>query len=289
MSTKSNVKANTTAKKSTGAEKTTTKKATTTAKTTTAKATEPKQNVKGMLTTLKSLVEKITDKKLKAEVQNSLKIKNPKAEDVAALLKRVIDSGKPAVVENEVKAKKPTIKKTEKAETAKTTAKAEKKTTTKKEESAVKSVQTTGNKKPPIATLFPEKLNIKLDGEDVVARKVGDDEYTSIEDIIKAYNDEATLIIAGFWSKRHIKEYDYALHFNVKKAPKEFPNDLDIAQAVQVSEMNGKLYAMSIFTEAMYVFLEEDFEPVEDTNPYNGEKYNVRVSNGMEFALYVAE
>lgn len=279
MSTKSNVKANTTAKKSTGAEKTTTKKAETTAKTT-AKATEPKQNVKGMLTTLKSLVEKITDKKLKAEVQNSLKIKNPKAEDVAALLKRVIDSGKPAVVENEVKAKKPTIKKTEKAE---------KKTVAKKEESAVKSVQTTGNKKPPIATLFPEKLNIKLDGEDVVARKVGDDEYTSIEDIIKAYNDEATLIIAGFWSKRHLKEYDYARTFNVKKAPKEFPNDLDIAQAVQVSDMNGKLYAMSIFTEAMYVFLEGDFEPVEDVNPYNGEKYNVRVSNGMEFALYVAE
>lgn len=289
MSTK-NVKANTTAKKSTGAEKTTTKKAATTAETT-AKATEPKQNVKGMLTTLKSLVEKITDKKLKAEVQNSLKIKNPKAEDVAALLKRVIDSGKPAVVENEVKAKKPTIKKTEKAETAKTTAKAKKTTekTPDKKENSPKSVKTTGDFLPPFATIFPKEIATEIEGEKKTLKLVGDTEFTKIEDFVEATEEGKVIIIACYWTPRHIKEFNYALTYGVESVPKKFEGDLDLAQGVTFSEKNKKFYAMSNYTEAMYSFFEEDFTPIEDTNPYNGEKYNVRVSNGMEFAVYVAE
>lgn len=252
-----------------------------TSKTTTAKKTS---KVQSMIATLQSMVDKITDKKLKAEVQNSLKVKNPKESDLAALIKRVIDTGKQPVVANEVKppVKKTVTKKTEEKST-------EKKPVTKKkvEESPVTTVQTTGNLKPATAMYFPETIVEELNDSKVTLKRVADDEFTSIKSIIDFIESGNQVYFACFWSPRHIKEFNYKLLYNVKEAPKKFPNDLDIVVGITVSEKNGKLYAMSSYTEAMYVFFEDEFSPVEDTNPYNGEKYTVRVSNGMEFAVYV--
>lgn len=36
----------------------------------------------------------------------------------------------------------------------------------------------------------------------------------------------------------------------------------------------------------MYSFETPDLEHIEDTDPYNGDKFRVRVSNGMEFEIY---
>lgn len=286
MNTKKNVKANTTAK-STGAEK----------KSETSRLVSAVKN-------LKALLPDITDKRLANKVSKALTAKTSTANSLEKLLDEVIKSGMPkkAVVENEVKTKK-TIKKSTPKEEPKTETKAAKKPVAKKseekatakkptatkKESPVKSVKTTGDTKPPIALLFPDTLTKEIDGEKVTLRRAEDDEFTTIEDIATATEEGKLVVVACYWSARHLKQYDYAMQYGVNKAPKNFPEDLDLAQGVTISEMNKKFFAMSIYTEAMYTFYEEDLVPVEDKDPYTGDKYSVRVSNGMEFAVYVAD
>ena len=43
---------------------------------------------------------------------------------------------------------------------------------------------------------------------------------------------------------------------------------------------------MSRITEALYRFEGADFKPIEDTDPRSGEKFQIRVSAGMEFEIY---
>ena len=287
---KKNVKETNTVKK------TTTPKVETTSKTTTAKSTATTKT-KGMLTTLKSLLDsgKITDKKLKAEVQNSLKVKNPTAEAVSELLKRVIDSGKQPVVANETK---PTVKKT-------VTKKTEEKSTTKKpvakaepEKPVVKSLQSSGDKTPPTALYFPDSTTVHMDtengSEDVTLKRVTDDKFTTMDELIDYIKDNDAIdkvFIACYWTARHIKQFNYAAlnKIDPKVVPKSFTNDLDITQVITYSDKINRIWSMSIYTDAMYFFLDSELKPITDTNPYNGEKYSVRVSNGMEFAIYIVD
>lgn len=253
-----------------------------TSKTTTAKKTS---KVQSMIATLQSMVDKITDKKLKAEVQNSLKVKNPKESDLAALIKRVIDTGKQPVVANEAK---PVVKKT-------TTKKTEDKSTEKKPatKETVKSLKTSGDTKPPKALYFPDTITAGIDGKSVTLNRVTDDKLTTMDELVNYIKDNDAIdkvFIATYWTARHIKQYNYAALNKITQSgvvPKSFENDLDITQVITYSEKTERLWSMSITTDAMYMFYSTDFVPVEDTNPYNGEKYAVRVSNGMEFAIYI--
>jgi hypothetical protein len=285
--TKTNVKENT-------VKKTTTAKVETSSKTATTAKAESKSTTKmsSMVATLKSMLPNIKDKKLKAEVENSLKaVKSAKPEDVAALIARVIETGKTkTAVANETK---PTVKKTvtKKTEDKSTEKKTAPKPTAKAD--PVKSVKTTGDFKPPIATLFPEEITENINGASVTLTKVPETDFTSIADFKKFIEEDMTntekIFVAAYWNKRHLKQYNYAALFNVPEAPKEFPNNLDLLQGTAISEKNKQFWLMSIYTDAMYVFNEEDFEPVEDKDPYNGDTYTVRVSNGMEFAVYVVK
>lgn len=297
MNTK-NVKANA-EKKSQETTKSTTKKATTEKPVTKSEVTAPdSKSVKGMLTTLKALSEKITDKNLKAEVMNSLKVKNPKAEDIAALLKRVIDSGKPVVANEEKPAPKKTTKTGKSSDSEKETDEKSKpapkkkvtaKTTEKpeKEKPAVATVKTTGDISAPMATIFPDSITTKIDGEEVKLTLAKGTEYTTVEGIVEAMESKI-VVLACYWTARHIKEFNYSYALKVK-APKSFKDDLDLTIAVVDCPNAKRLWTMSLETEGMYFFEEEDLTPIEDTNPYNGEKYSVRVSNGMEFAIYTAD
>lgn len=297
MNTK-NVKANA-EKKSQETTKSTTKKATTEKPVTKSEVTAPdSKSVKGMLTTLKALSEKITDKNLKAEVINSLKVKNPKAEDIATLLKRVIDSGKPVVANEEKPAPKKTTKTGKSSDSEKETDEKSKpapkkkvtaKTTEKpeKEKPAVATVKTTGDISAPLATIFPDSITTKIDGEEVKLTLAKGTEYTTVEEIVEAMESKI-VVLACYWTARHIKEFNYSYALKVK-APKSFKDDLDLTIAVVDCPNAKRLWTMSLETEGMYFFEEEDLAPIEDTNPYNGEKYSVRVSNGMEFAIYTAD
>lgn len=164
--------------------------------------------------------------------------------------------------------------------------KPEKKTTGKKTLKAVKTVpqKTKASKLLPTASMFPDEITFDADDGKKTLKCVHG-KYHTIEQIRKALEEDKTLYIAAYWTKRHIKEYDYNTTFSVS-APKSFPDDLDILNIVVACDTIDRVFAMSTYTEGLYRFEGADFEPVDDEDPATGDKYTVRVSNGMEFEVY---
>lgn len=276
MKNTKNVKANENAKVNTTA-KSTEKKVDLTA--------ESKVTLVGNLRTLLPEVIKLDDA-LGAKIDKALKSKKTSVETLKDLLTQSIALGKinsKPVVENEEK-KKIVAKKNDKA-TAKTATTAPKADSKK---SPVQSVKTTGDTKAPIATIFPDTITTKIEDEDIVLTKAKSTEFHTVQDIVEAMENNI-VIIACYWTPRHIKQYGYSASFRLEKEPKAFKDDLDLAMAAFDCPTIKRLWAMSVETEAVYCFDEEDLTPVEDTNPYNGDKYLIRVSNGMEFEIYTAE
>lgn len=86
-----------------------------------------------------------------------------------------------------------------------------------------------GEKSIPLASIFPPDFT--ADGNKFVAVP---DKYQTMDELRKAiYEDEKTLIFAAYWTKRHIRQFDYVNMFKLKKTTNEdvintFENDLDI-------------------------------------------------------------
>lgn len=141
-----------------------------------------------------------------------------------------------------------------------------------------------GTDKLPSATMFPAEIDHPELGKLIACT----DAYTTYGEILKALEEEKTLYFACYWTKRHIREYQYAQTkmVDAKIVKNGFPLDLDIAMAVLPCETMERLYAMSRITEALYCFEGEDFSPIEDTDPRSGKKFRVRVSAGMEYEIY---
>lgn len=186
-----------------------------------------------------------------------------------------------ALTENEVKTtkKKPTVKKTvENAVKPKATKTAKAKTSETKD-SVVQTTEQIGML--PVAKVFPEELKV----ENLGTLKRADDSYKTMEDVAKALEAGKQFYFACYWTPRQIKEYQYSV-VNVVNPVKEFPNDLDILEPVYFCENLKRMWANSVYSEAMFWFENDDIQHIEDTNPYTGEKFRVRVSTGMEFELY---
>lgn len=200
----------------------------------------------------------------------------------------------PAPIENEVKKspKKPKVNKSESVENeVKKPAPAKKakpavkksaeKTTenTTEKDKGVKAIKQIGSL--PVAKMFPEELTV--DNLGVLRR--ADSSYKTMEDVAKALEEGKQFYFACYWSARHVKEFSYSA-VNKVEAVNKFPNDLDILEPVYFCENLKRMWANSVYTEAMFFFENEDITHIEDTDPYNGEKFKVRVSSGMEFELY---
>lgn len=194
--------------------------------------------------------------------------KKVKKSDLADLAKQVIallgDSVKTSVplkpaVENSVKGT--TLKKS--------TGKTEKKPETPKEEPKKQ------DKKKPVpevvgAESFPDTL------------KVGDAEYTiahdikTMKDLLEVFNsdEDVDIVFAFYWNKSQIKQFQYGGgQFNV---PKEFPDNLDLASTLHVSDECVVTYALSMYTEALYQVAPDSFEEID----------GVRYNNGIEYQIY---
>lgn len=156
---------------------------------------------------------------------------------------------------------------------------------TKKAEPEVKtlpSVSTVGVDSLPSAKIFPEEIDHEELGKLVSCAG----HYKSYAEVLKALEEDKTLYFACYWSKRHLKAYSYADSFGVTVPKEGFPYDLDIVMAVLPCETIERIFAMSRITEALYRFEGEDFAPVEDVDPRSGDKFQIRVSAGMEFEIY---
>ena len=228
------------------------------------------------LTKAQKSIKKVTISDLAALVTEAQGILMP-APAVAA-------SKKPASVKKNTKAEEPDEDEDNETEAEET--KPEKKTTGKKTLKAVKTVpqKTKASKLLPTASMFPDEITFDAD-DGKKTLKCAHDKYHTIEQVRKALEDDKTLYVATYWTKRHIKEYDYNTTFSVS-APKSFPDDLDILNIVVACDTIDRVFAMSTYTEGLYRFEGADFEPVDDEDPATGDKYTVRVSNGMEFEVY---
>lgn len=220
-----------------------------------------------------------------APVEGSLKPKKkgakskPKSEEVPAETAEE-DSDESAVTEETAPAK------TEKSGKKKSSLKKSDKDSKKKTEVETSTpVTTIGADRIPCAKRFPAEIDHPELGKLIACTG----EYTEYDEIFKALMDEEnpqTLYFACYWTKRHIKEFGYNSLFDVEAPKSGFTDNLDIVQAVLTCETVKRLFAMSRYTEALYRFDAEDFEYIEDTDPANGEKFLVRVSQGMEFEIY---
>ena len=189
------------------------------------------------------------------------------ADEVAAMLTamgvKVVDEKKPEPKKAEEKAKtKLPQKKTEEKPKA-------------PEKPKVELKPETTPKVVPQVKLFPATLDVPNVGKMNLALA----KYVNCKQIAEAIDRGYVVLFANYWNKRHMKQYNYAQTFGIlpQYTPKEFPNDLDLAQTIYVCEINkGKLYASSIMTDAMYSFFDSDLV----------EEDGVRVSNGMEFQIY---
>ena len=157
----------------------------------------------------------------------------------------------------------------------------------KKKKTEVETLPATSNvgvDRLPSAKMFPAEIDHPELGKLIAC--VGD--YTTYQEIAEALEAEKTLYFACYWTKRHIREYQYAQYKMVdpNTVKNGFPLDLDILVAVLPCTTMERLFAMSSYTEALFQFEGEDFKYIEDTDPRGGGKFQIRVSAGMEFEIY---
>lgn len=162
--------------------------------------------------------------------------------------------------------------------------KSNKDTKKKTEVEAIPPASNVGADRLPSAKMFPAEIDHPELGKIVACTGA----YTTYPEILKALEEEKTLYFACYWTKRQIREYQYAQAkmIDPKLVKNGFPLDLDILMAVLPCETMERVFAMSRMTEALFQFEGEDFKPVEDTDPRSGDKFQIRVSAGMEFEIY---
>ena len=194
----------------------------------------------------------------------------------------------PAPVEASLKPKKTPAKEvpaeTKKSGKKSSLKKSDKEPKKKTEVESIPAASNVGSDRLPSAKMFPAEIDHPELGKIVACTGA----YTTYAEILKALEEEKTLYFACYWTKRQIREYQYAENKSINPAVVKngFPLDLDIAMAVIPCETMDRLFAMSRITEAMYRFDGEDFKYIEDTDPRSGDKFQIRVSAGMEYEIY---
>lgn len=137
-------------------------------------------------------------------------------------------------------------------------------------ESANESVRKVQEQELVLAKVFPTEVVVEGD-----TYKIAKD-INSMSDLKKAFDKGSEIVIAMLWTKRHLKQFPYGipeLHSDVS----EFPNDLDLAQAIYMSDDLKVMYAVSVYTDNCSTFLSKDIPQYE----------GLRFSNGMEFQIYI--
>lgn len=202
------------------------------------------------------------------------------ANDISDELKALTNAKeitKPATAENSVK---PALKAKAKAQPKEQEEEVSEEATEEKPKTKAKPKAKAKKVEPEVkaeitADFFPETIEHEVLG---VLNRVSD-QFTTMDDIRNFLNEGNTLYIAARWTKSQIKQFEYGMYFQVPAPKKGFENDLDLLSAVIVCDNIDRLWAMSVYTEAMLRIEEVDLEPLD----------GVRYSLGLEFELYTPE
>lgn len=192
----------------------------------------------------------VAENSLKKPVKVAAKKAAPKKEEPVEEEDDEEEEQPEEVDEKPVKAKKSAPTKTKKVE---------------KKADGVKELEsaTDSPKSLQLAKMFPE--TIEVEGEKF---KVAHD--------IKKIGDlaDGEYEFAFYWTKRHLRQFPY---FNDWLGhPKSFPNDLDTAQLIYVSDDEKVAYCVSDITEGSYAIFPNDLEEID----------GLRLSGGIEFQIY---
>lgn len=134
--------------------------------------------------------------------------------------------------------------------------------------SAVEVLEETPGIKQQRAKKFPSK--VELEGN--VYKKAT--HITDMDSLYTALNADEEILIAFYQPARNIKQFGY--FNNLLGTPKSFDNDLDLTSVIYVSEEKKVAYSVSVYMEAPYTILPEDFEVVD----------GVKISGYLEFEVY---
>lgn len=120
---------------------------------------------------------------------------------------------------------------------------------------------------------FPLELESKTLGAKLKLRP----DIKDINDVATAYNNGHDIVIATYWTKRHLIQYADSydpMEIN-PNPPKSFENDLDLVEITFANEL--VVTGCSLYSYVPHTFKPKDFTIHED---------DMRYCNGMEFQVY---
>jgi hypothetical protein len=91
----------------------------------------------------------------------------------------------------------------------------------------------------------------------------------------KAIEEGKELLVAFYWNKRMLAQFEYDVNGVVAKQPKSFPHDLDLCNPIYVSDNFRVAYMLSAYTEVMFCVRPKDFEIVEDQRFCDGMSWDI--------------
>lgn len=162
-------------------------------------------------------------------------------------------------------------KKGAKSDTKNDTKKDSKKKLTKKtpKEEEVKNVKSVDTERSiQLAEMFPETLTV----EDNKYKLASD--IKTMDNLYDALMKEEEIVFAYYWTKRHLRQFPY--YGGLLGQPKSFDHDLDLASCIYVADNKKVAYEVSLYTDALYANIPEDFK----------DEDGVRIANGIEFQIY---
>ena len=100
------------------------------------------------------------------------------------------------------------------------------------------------------------------------------DDIETMEDLAK--EDLDNVVFAFYWNKKQLKMFGYIPSIPTIARPKEFPDDVDLASCMWLSEDNIVTYVVSLYTEAPYALVPDNFEVLD----------GIRYLNNIEYQIY---
>lgn len=104
------------------------------------------------------------------------------------------------------------------------------------------------------------------------------DDLVDMASVRNSMENDEELVIAALWTKDDLKKFTYC-NGHVRK-PKSFDNDLDLLTVVYVGDNADVIYAVSMYTEALFVFHGKSLKMKKDGS---------RVENALPYSVYRAE
>ena len=131
-------------------------------------------------------------------------------------------------------------------------------------------VRTVQTEELVLAKMFPKEIEVEGETYKVATN------INNMEALKKAYEKGAEVVIAVYWTERHLKQFQYGIpeiHQDVTK----FKDDLDLAQTVYLADDGKVLYAVSVYTDNCYTILGSEIPQYEGLRFFNGAEYQIYV------------